>query len=683
MKTQSPFTFAILTDSHIRLPQERNGPDDYPSNQLFNDRNRYVVRQINRLSPDFIVHLGDIPHLIPALPDFKKNMLMAKEIFQDFDSRLYVLPGNHDIGDKPNAWTPAPAVSNESQAVFESIWGRSFQAFDHADCRFYLINSPILNSGLQCEVDQRQWLESDLASNQEAGKRVFLFTHYPLYINRPDEAEHYDNIGQPARSWLLSLLERYSVSSVFTGHTHNFFYNRYRDTDLYVLPSVAFVRPEFSEMYQIEPALEYGRNDIEKLGFFYVHVGQGGYYVEPIRTHGLSEEQGDSIEFHPTPLSGSRAQVLISPVGVFLRHSWASSIKLPFDNLDEFTRKQVRNDYPLLALWELGIRKLRVPISDIADEETIQRILALRPLGFDFTFFSIGLPDDQIKEALIQHHDLVDCWEIIAPWDQIPDVLRSIRKVKRKTGIRVVLSKLNTLADQQVCDDFYFSHFPSHGFRLNEWDLILMCIEDFGASEAVDGFVYRIPPDIDPWAGIESASQFSKKHNTTASVHIQMPRGSEGVAYVQDGELSNRIAETLMAAISFNSVSVYVDTFIDHDRGYYPRNGLLDRRCNPRPAYYVLRNIQRALGTHLVSGEVLSLTSLHPVVTKPNIETKVEISPGLRSFTLGTSQFRYSLLISDKEGINNKLTLSLETGNDLGKRIVKKMDVLTGKVTSA
>jgi len=47
-----------------------------------------------------------------------------------------------------------------------------------------------------------------------------------------------------------------------------FFYDRYLNTALYVVPSVTFVRPGFGELFHIDPALEYGRNDFEKLGFF-------------------------------------------------------------------------------------------------------------------------------------------------------------------------------------------------------------------------------------------------------------------------------------------------------------------------------------------------------------------------------------------------------------------------------
>ncbi len=36
--------------------------------------------------------------------------------------------------------------------------------------------------------------------------------------------------------------------------------------------------------------------------------------------------------------------------------------------VDEFVRKKARNDYTVLALWETGIRTLRLPLADLTDE---------------------------------------------------------------------------------------------------------------------------------------------------------------------------------------------------------------------------------------------------------------------------------------------------------------------------
>jgi len=106
------------------------------------------------------------------------------------------------------------------------------------------IDTPVLGSGLQREADQQAWLEEDLAG--VAGRRTYLFTHYPPFVWDAAEPEHYDNLAKPARMWLLDLCEGYGVEAVFSGHVHNFIFNRHAGTDLYVLPSTGFVRPDYS-----------------------------------------------------------------------------------------------------------------------------------------------------------------------------------------------------------------------------------------------------------------------------------------------------------------------------------------------------------------------------------------------------------------------------------------------------
>jgi len=45
-------------------------------------------------------------------------------------------------------------------------------------------------------------------------------------------------------------------------------------------------------------------------------------------------------------------------------------------------------------------------------------------------------------------------------------------------------------------------------------------------------------------------------------------------------------------------VEVFLDTFMDLDRGYFPRHGLFDRRFNPRPASFVFRHLVGVLNEH-------------------------------------------------------------------------------------
>jgi predicted phosphodiesterase len=269
--------FIVVADSHIRFPDDDVAT--YPSNALMVDRNRRVVELCNRLDPEFVVHLGDIVHPLPVEEAHEATVQLAVEVYSKLEAPIHYVAGNHDIGDKPDALVAVPAVAEENYPVFERYWGPPFGSFDLEDCHFVIVDTPVLNSGLLRESAQEAWLDRDLALARSRGRRVFVFTHYPPFVHDPAEDEHYDNIGEPARSQLLDTLERHKVEAVFSGHVHNFLYNHHEGTDLYVVPATGFVRPDYSELAAILPEREGGRDDPAKLGLFVVDVTDDGHVI--------------------------------------------------------------------------------------------------------------------------------------------------------------------------------------------------------------------------------------------------------------------------------------------------------------------------------------------------------------------------------------------------------------------
>ena len=59
MQDKLLFKFTVIADTHIRLPDsaEEGG---YPSNRLSNDRAKNIVQYLNRIKPDFVIHLGNL-----------------------------------------------------------------------------------------------------------------------------------------------------------------------------------------------------------------------------------------------------------------------------------------------------------------------------------------------------------------------------------------------------------------------------------------------------------------------------------------------------------------------------------------------------------------------------------------------------------------------------------------------
>lgn len=188
----------VVADSHIRFSDDDVAT--YPSNALMLDRNRHVVEMCNQLGGEFVVHLGDIVHPLPVEETHESAVQLAAEVYADLEMPVHFEPGNHDIGDKPDAMVAVPAVADENYDVFEEYWGPAFRSFDVGGCHFVIVDTPVLNSGLERESAQRQWLEQDLEKAGAAGLRIFVFTHYPPFVRDAAEDEHYDNLGEPGRS---------------------------------------------------------------------------------------------------------------------------------------------------------------------------------------------------------------------------------------------------------------------------------------------------------------------------------------------------------------------------------------------------------------------------------------------------------------------------------------------------
>jgi predicted phosphodiesterase len=580
------FSFAVVGDTHLN-PDDAQNTSPWRTNRLANGRTAFVVSELNRAKPSFAVHLGDIVHPLPADPRQKTAAMSAKRLFAGLNCSLHFVPGNHDVGDKPLEWMPADCVSERSILAYRRIFGPDWYAFDYGGSRFLAINSSLLNSGLSLEAEQKTWIETELAENE--GQRIFVFTHYPPYVSRPDESSHYDNLDEPGRSWLLDLIARFRVEALFAGHVHNFFYNLHAGiTHCYVLPSVTSLRQDYAEFFRVGPADEYGRNDAAKLGFFIVDVYPDSHVAHFVRTQGATRED-----------TGAQAQAaferpISSMLGVHLRHAWAEEIELPYNGpLDELSRKRVRNDYGLLALWDLGIRHLRVPSSDLIDERLRLRMTDLRRSGLKFTVFTFGKPDNATLDLMAAHRIDVHAWEIIAPANRLLRVLESVRE--RASHLPPIwFSKLGS-HDETADSGKPFDHATRFAFGPDDEAELAELRAAAEKFDRVPGFAFKIDFDESIHAGVQGIADLSRRINVRATIGVKLaPLRSAGPPPGEHA-VANRVAEAAVCAWWNPQLQFFLDTFQEIDRGYYMRPGLVDRRCNPALAGSVFRRLHLML----------------------------------------------------------------------------------------
>ena len=98
-----------------------------------------------------------------------------------------------------------------------------------------------------------------------------------------------------------------------------------------------------------------------------------------------------------------------------LRQGWGRMVELVVDGLDEFKRKETYRDGLLIALLELGVTSLRVPLADLANADVRRRLSDFVRLGFGFTVYSLDSPDEHVLTTIATHGALIENWELIFP----------------------------------------------------------------------------------------------------------------------------------------------------------------------------------------------------------------------------------------------------------------------------
>jgi serine/threonine-protein phosphatase CPPED1 len=202
--TEQPFFFIQMTDIQFGMHEDNLG---FERETFLYEK---AVAEVNRLNPDFVIITGDLVHD----PDDENQIREFKRITKKINPGIpvYLIPGNHDIGQVPD---------DESMRRYHANYGNDRFTFDHKGTRFIGINSVLVKADISSQsMKQVKWLEQTLKGGNKA-HQVIVFTHYPFFVTSFDEPENYSNLNPDHRTKYLTLFKENKVTAIFSGHLHN------------------------------------------------------------------------------------------------------------------------------------------------------------------------------------------------------------------------------------------------------------------------------------------------------------------------------------------------------------------------------------------------------------------------------------------------------------------------------
>lgn len=197
--------FALVSDPHVT----RGTKEDQP---LYRPRFESAIRAINDANVDAVLLAGDLTE--GGRSDEYDDYL---SLIKGFKAPVYAVPGNHDVGTKHLG--EAKGTTAARNAEFARRVGPYFWAHDVKGVHVVGLNSAILGSGLPEEERQWAFLDGELVAKSD--RRTVVVSHYPAYLDDPDEpGGTYWNIEPEPRKKLIELLRASGSLAYLSGHLH-------------------------------------------------------------------------------------------------------------------------------------------------------------------------------------------------------------------------------------------------------------------------------------------------------------------------------------------------------------------------------------------------------------------------------------------------------------------------------
>lgn len=198
-----------------------------PRAPAFADNWQAARRWIAGVAPDLVVHLGDIS--ADGETD-AAELEAAAAACANPGTPMRLVPGNHDIGDRPHV---------RQLAQYRRCFGEDWWSCDAAGWRLVGLNAQLLGLGDVEEQRQWTWLQQTLAGHQGP---LGLFLHKPLVCDGVFDEGRY--VPAASAAALLESLAAQDLRFVVSGHVHQAHRIDAQGVEHRWLPSTAFCIPD-------------------------------------------------------------------------------------------------------------------------------------------------------------------------------------------------------------------------------------------------------------------------------------------------------------------------------------------------------------------------------------------------------------------------------------------------------
>lgn len=215
-----------------------------PTKRHFRANWEPVAEWIADQRPELVIHTGDVT--IDGA-DQEEDARYCAALLRELRIPVLAVPGNHDVGDAGDPYQP---VDNERLARWRRHFGDDRWYHDIEGWRLVGLNALLFGSGEDEESKQAQWLEHTLS--QAGERKVAWFLHRPLFLDTPGEPDiGYWSVKPALCAELMSVVRRFRVALVASGHVHRWHDTTYDGTRYVWGPSSSFlVGPKLSPPMQ-------------------------------------------------------------------------------------------------------------------------------------------------------------------------------------------------------------------------------------------------------------------------------------------------------------------------------------------------------------------------------------------------------------------------------------------------